>query len=557
MGEKYLKKIPGPLDIALVGGSVVTVNDQDDVAEALGIIGNRIASVGGREEIEGRISSATTVVDLKGRTLMPGINDTHFHPILNGLLGSERNSGMVDTTRKNCPSLEEMLALLRDAVGQKGPGEWVSMMGYEPELFTDEQRHPTLSELDGLAPHNPVHCMHGGGHICMYNTRALEHLGVFGPEDAAKYPPDEVEVADGRLTGMVRGHTHFKLWGMVNYGEEAQTRAAMKSYQQAVEAGVTSIGDMGECGPVSYRIMQRLCREGAFKVRVNMALHSIFGKERSLAENGAWLSLGFATGLGDEHFRVGPCKFMIDGGSGAPSCATRAPFSHDPGLVRERGWEREETAEYIKKIVDGGCQCTAHAIGDLAVEFMVEGYERLFKEDPEGFRNMRHRIEHCTVADGDLIDRMAAMNLCPSLNPGMVQMIGANYMKFYGERNRYLIALRSMVDAGIKCSISSDGPSGPLGIQVIDGAVNRFDRSKNVQCDPTQRITPLEAIRAATLNGAYSSFEEDIKGSLEPGKLADMIVLSGDILASDPMDIHKLKVDLTIIDGEIVYDRTA
>lgn len=545
------------MDTALINGSVATVNEQDEITEAVGIIGNRIAFVGGQGDIGGLISDKTAVVDLKGRTLMPGINDTHFHPILNGLLGSEADSGIIDTTRKTCPSLEAMLGLLKDAVGRKGPGEWVSMMGYEPELFTDEQRHPTLAELDALAPHNPVHCMHGGGHICMYNSRALERLAVFGPGDAARFPPDEVEVRDGRLTGMVRGHTHFKLWGMVNYSEEQQVRAAMKSYRQAIGAGITSAGDMGECGPLSYGIMQRLCREGSFKIRVNMALHSIFGKEYSLAENGAWLSLGFATGLGDDHFRVGPCKFMIDGGSGGPSCAARAPFSHDPSLVRERGWEREETAAYIKKIVDGRCQCTAHAIGDLAVEFMVEGYERCFKEDPEGFRRMRHRIEHCTLTDQDLIDRMAAMNICPSLNPGMVQMIGANYMKFYGERNRYLTALRSMLDAGIKCSISSDGPSGPLGIQVIDGAVNRFDRNKNVRCDPTQRITVMEAIRAATWNGAYSSFEEDAKGSLEPGKLADMVVLSGDILAADPMDIHKLRVDLTIIDGEVVFDRTA
>lgn len=544
------------LDTAFINGSVITVNEKDEIAEALGIAGNRIACVGAGRDIEQFVTENTRVIDLAGRTLMPGIIDTHFHPILTGLLGSHHDSGMIDTTRSQCGSLSEMLAMLREAAGRKKPGEWISMMGYEPELFSDERRHPTIGELDAIAPENPVHCMHGGGHICMYNTLALAYLDVHGPEDAGKYPPDEVEVADGRLTGMVRGHTHFKLWGMVGYTEAQQAAAAMKSHARALEAGITSIGDMGECGPVSYHIMQKLCRDRVFKIRVNMALHSIFGKSYSLRENDHWLGLGFMSGLGDERFRVGPCKFMIDGGSGAPSCATREPYSHDPSMVRERGWEREETARYIERIVEAECQCTAHAIGDLAVEFMVEGYERCFRKDPEKFRRMRHRIEHCSLTDPDLIGRMARMNICPSVNAGMIQAIGANYMKFYGERNAYMAALRSMFDAGIKCSLSSDAPSGPMGIHTIDGAVNRYDRNQNVQCDKTQAISVPEAIRAATWNGAYSSFEENIKGSLEAGKLADMIVLSGDILTVNPMDIHTLLVDFTVIDGQFEYERT-
>ena len=184
---------------------------------------------------------------------------------------------------------------------------------------------------------------------------------------------------------------------------------------------------------------------------------------------------------------------------------------------------------------------------------MVEGYERCYREDPEKVRRLRHRIEHCTLVDQDLIDRMAPMNICPSVNAGLVQKLGANYMRFYGERNKYLGALRSMLDAGIMCSLHSDAPSGPFGLDAIDGCVNRYDRSKNVQCDRTQAVTVMEAIRCATYNGAYSSYEENIKGSLEVGKLADMIILSDDILAIDPMDIVKLTVDLTMIGGEIVY----
>ncbi|OON88749.1 amidohydrolase [Pyramidobacter sp. YE332] len=542
------------LDTAFINGKVITVNEADEIVEAVGVKGNKIAFIGSDSEIDGLIAPETRVIDLKGRTLMPGINDTHFHPILNGMLGCDPNSAIIDTTLKRCGSIVELLDLLRCAVQHKKPGEWISMMGYEPLLLC-EKRHPTLEELDEVAPLNPVQCMHGGGHICMYNTLALACLGVTSPKDAAKFPPDEVEVVNGALTGMVRGHTHFLLWSHVGYTEDQQKEAALVSQRQLLEAGVTSVGDMGECGRTSYHVMQKLCREGAFKVRVNMALHSIFGKPFSLAENQSWLDLGFLTGLGDEHFRVGPCKFMIDGGSGGPSCATREPYSHAPSMVRERGWERQEVSDYIKKINDAECQATAHAIGDLAIEFMIEGFERVFAEDPDRVRRLRHRIEHCTIVDQDLIDRMAVMNICPSVNAGLVAMLGANFTRFYGERNRYLGALRSMIDKGVKCSLHSDAPSGPVGLKCIDGCVNRYDRVKGVQCDRTQAITPLEAIRVATLNGAYSTFEENIKGSVEVGKLADLIVLSDDILSIAPMDIDKLKVDITMIDGDILFSR--
>ncbi len=543
------------LDIAFKNGSVITVNAKDEIAEAVGVKGNKIVFVGSNADIDQLIDEHTKVVDLAGRTLMPGINDAHFHPILNGMLGPDMSCGMIDTTKKNCPSLEAMLQMIRDTAKTLESGRWISMMGYEPTLFP-EGRHPTIEELDAAAPNNPVHCMHGGGHICMYNHKALEYLGVYGPEDAAKYPQDEVEVVDGKLTGMVRGHTHFWLWGQVEYTEEQQRKAALKSQQQCFAAGITSVGDMGACDRPSYHTMQKLCRNGEFRVRSYMALHSIFGKPYSLEDNEHWLQLGLITGLGDEHFRVGPCKFMIDGGTGGPSCATREPFSHDPSLPRERGWEREETWDYIKKINDAECQCTAHAVGDLAIEFMVEGYERCFAENPERVRSLRHRIEHCVIVDQDLIDRMANMNICPVLHPGLIQMLGKNLAAFYGpERNRYLEAVRSMLDAGIKVSLHSDAPSGPIGINVIDAAVNRYDRSKDYQFDRTQCVSVLEAIRCCTLHPAYASFQEDIKGSIEIGKLADMIVLSDDILKIDPMDIYKLKVDMTMIDGVVEYER--
>ena len=545
------------LDIAFKNGSVITVNAQDEIAQAVGVKGNKIVFVGSNEDIDQLIDEKTQVIDLKGRTLMPGLNDSHYHPILNGMIGTELDSAMVDTGFARAKDIPALLAILKAVTDTKAPGKWVSSMGFEATLLK-EQRYPTLEELDAVAPNNPLQAITCNGHNAIYNSKALEYLKVYTAEDAKKYPEGEVVVADGKLTGEVRGHTHFWLWGQVEYTEPQQRKAAMKSQKQCLELGITSVGDMGECDAPSYHIMQKMCRDGDFKIRSYMALHSIFGKHYSLEDNEHWMKLGFVTGLGDEHFRVGPCKFMIDGGSGGPTCYTREPYSHDPNAPSERGWEREETWDYIKKVDDAECQCTAHAMGDGAIEFMVEGYEKAFAacEDKEAFKARRHRIEHCMLVDQDLIDRMAKMNICPSVNAGLQIRNGKNLARFYGpKREKFLGALKSMMEAGVVCSLHSDAPSGPVGFEMIDGAVNRYDLRQGYQCDMSQAVTVLQAIRCCTYNAAYQSYEEKIKGSVEVGKLADLIVCDRDILAMDTHELHNVKVDLTMIDGKVEYQR--
>ena len=545
------------LDIAFKNGSVITVNENDEIAQAVGVKGNKIVFVGSNEDIDQLIDEKTQVIDLKGRTLMPGLNDSHYHPILNGMIGTELDSAMVDTGFARAKDIPALLAILKAVTDTKAPGKWVSSMGFEATLLK-EQRYPTLEELDAVAPNNPLQAITCNGHNAIYNSKALEYLKVYTAEDAKKYPEGEVVVADGKLTGEVRGHTHFWLWGQVEYTEPQQRKAAMKSQKQCLELGITSVGDMGECDAPSYHIMQKMCRDGDFKIRSYMALHSIFGKHYSLEDNEHWMKLGFVTGLGDEHFRVGPCKFMIDGGSGGPTCYTREPYSHDPSAPSERGWEREETWDYIKKVDDAECQCTAHAMGDGAIEFMVEGYEKAFEacEDKEAFKARRHRIEHCMLVDQDLIDRMAKMNICPSVNAGLQIRNGKNLARFYGpKREKFLGALKSMMEAGVVCSLHSDAPSGPVGFEMIDGAVNRYDLRQGYQCDMSQAVTVLQAIRCCTYNAAYQSYEEKIKGSIEVGKLADLIICDRDILAMDTHELHNVKVDLTMIDGKVEYQR--
>ncbi len=547
------------IDLAFKNGKVITVNPTDDIVEAVGIKGNKIVFVGSNEDLDAILAKQekeAKVYDLKGRTLMPGMIDSHIHPFLVGMLNPDPESPMISLFGDNAKCLADIKEWIRKALEVKKPGQWISMWGYEvPNL--EENRDPTIEELDEWAPDNPVQCMEGSGHKSMFNHKALEVIDVYTAEDAKKYPEGDIEVKDGKLTGMVYGVTCFLLWSKVAYTADDMKKAALIANDQYLAGGLTSIHDMGAFDQPSYHAMQKLCNDRVFKPRTFMALHSVYGKPFSKDDNEHLMALGYRTGLGNEYFRIGTSKFMIDGGSAGPSCYTREPYDHDPTMHRETAWTEEEVADYICLLNRHELQASAHAIGDGAVEWMVKGYEKAFAEDPdkEAFKARRHRIEHCTLCDQDLIDRMAVMNICPSVNAGIPAKNGANYERFYGKRNDYFGALRSMLDAGMKPSLQSDAPSGPFGLECIDGAVNRIDRVRNVVCNQKQCVTVLEAIRIATLYGAYGSYEEDIKGSLEVGKLADMVVLNDDILGIDKTDIYKLKVDMTMVDGEICYVR--
>lgn len=540
-------------DIAFINGKIITVNPTDEIVEAVAVKDNKILYAGNMRGLNEVISDKTRIYDLKGKSMVPGFIDTHFHPILKGLFGTSANSAIIDTSYDNCKSIKDILELLKEAVKNRRPGEWISMMGYDQNKVR-EKRHVTIEELNAAAPDNPVQCMRTCGHICIYNSKALQSIGVYNASDAAKFPYNEIVVKDGNLTGIVKDHTHFYIWSKVSYTKEQQKTAALKSNDLLLKNGITSVHDAGECDDFSYRIMQRLCKDRKFKPRQYMMIHSIFGKPVSLKQNDHFMKLGLLTGLGNSFFRIGSSKFMIDGGTSGPSCATREPYSHDPDMPGILGWERREVADYLTKINDACCQATAHAVGDLAVELMVDGYEQACASNKR--HDARHRIEHCAIVDQNLIDRIARLSVCPSCNPGFIAWNGSNYERYFGDRMKYFMALRSMIDANIMVSIGSDSPSGPMEpMTVIDACINRTDRTTGKSVDQTQKISVLEAIRLYTYNGAYSSYEEKIKGSIEAGKLADLTVLSEDILSCPRDRIREILVDMTVVDGIIEYER--
>jgi predicted amidohydrolase YtcJ len=233
------------IDLAFVNGNIVTVNHNDDIYDAIGIKKNRIVFVGTTTELEKWIDQSTKVIDLSGRSLLPGFIDTHYHPILKGFFGNTEDAAIINTGYDNCKSIIDILNLVRLAASKRKPGEWISMMGYDQNRI-EELRHVTIEELDAAAPDHPVQCMRSCGHISIYNSKALQNIDVHKPEDAAKYPINEIVVLNHKLTGMVKDHTHFLLWSKVVYTEEQQTKAALKSNDLLLKNGIIVLDKNGK-----------------------------------------------------------------------------------------------------------------------------------------------------------------------------------------------------------------------------------------------------------------------------------------------------------------------
>lgn len=536
-------------DYAFKNGRVITVNDKDEFAQAVAVKGNKIVYVGDNEGLSNIIDQSTKVIDLKGRALTPGFIDSHFHPILSGFFGG----AIIDINYPAVKSIAEIQELIRDAARKSEKGAWIKLWGYNASKLA-EKREISIEDLDTVAPDNPVQCMQVSGHLCVYNTLGLAAGGINAPGDAAKFGSGEVEVVNGKLTGMTKDLALFYLWSKIDYTENEMMDALKRSNDKLIRAGVTSIHDPGECDAPSYSIMQKACRDGIFKPREYMMLHSIFGKPFSRKDVDLFLGLGLHTGLGDEHFKIGTCKIMIDGGTSGPSCAMRKPYNHEPGQSGILSFTQDEIDEIVEKVNDADCQMTAHAVGDRAIDMMMGGYEKALAKHPR--KDHRHRIEHCGFTDADMVKKIREYGVIPVVNPAFITKYGSNFNRFYGDRVKNYAALRSYIDAGVIACVGSDAPTADESVmRGIDGCVNRCDWANGEVVGENQRISVLEAIRCYTLNGAYASFEDDIKGSIEVGKLADLVILSEDIITCPKDKIKDIAVDLTMIDGKIVFEK--
>lgn len=537
-------------DIAFYNGIVITVNADNALESAVAVKDNKIIYVGDQKGLEPYIGENTVQINLNGRCCMPGFVESHAHFMLQSL---QTNGTMIKADISVAQSVADILQLIKEAVKHHKKGEWIVLQGYDENKLSDH-RYPDCHELDIVSPDNPVWCIRADFHTGICNSLALEKSGL-NKETRKKYKEAEVIVDErGELTGLIKEEAFGYVNSLVQYDEEKIKEAFVLGAKQYQQYGITSVHDAGAFGAPFVSALQDVVQQKKVKLRIYEMIYRMMGSESIKKFVYEHMVTGLHTGLGDEYFRLGPTKIILDGAASCPSVYMKEPFSHDPSLKGIMSFTQEEMDEILVNAHKEGYQITAHAMGDKAVEMMINSIEKAQTLYPK--ENCRPRIEHCALIDQEMLTRIKKLGIIPISNPGLLVYNGKDYSRFYGDRINMMFANKSYIDQEIIFAAGSDAPCGDLDPMIgLWGFVARKDRTTKAECGPCQKIDILNAIRAYTYNGAYASFEEEIKGSIEVGKLADLVVLSENILESELDHIPDIKVDMTVFDGEIVYKR--
>lgn len=521
-------------ELILHNGNFWTVNDKLPRAQAIAISNGRILAIGTDSEVLSLAGGLSKKIDLGGKPVLPGFIDAHAHPCESGV----EHLRMVACDKD---SIADIQSALRQRAAQTPPGQWI--MGF---LYDDGKTpHPiSRRELDSAVPDHPVLVRHRGGHTIFVNSLALKNAGIDEktPDPAGgRYEHD----SSGQLTGHVADHAiepFLKLTAFTPSRDDYREGAKLIS-RIFISKGVTSAGD-ADASSENLQGYQD-CRD-AGELRMRVCSHmSVRVLDRMIAA-------GVHTGFGDEWLRIGAVKQYADG-----SISERTAWLSEPyiGIANYHGLEvgtREELYENSRKAHAAGWQLATHANGDLAIDKTLSVYEQVQHELPT--RDPRYRLEHCTLLNDSLLQRMHNLNAIPVPFSGYVYFHG-DVLHFYGEaRTEHMFPMRDFLSHGLRPADSSDytaSPSDPM--MWLRSQVTRTDMKGNVW-GANQRISLEEAIRCGTINGAYSTFEEQTKGSLEPGKFADLIVLTEDPFKTDPMNLNKIAVERTMVGGKWVFE---
>jgi len=521
-------------DIVLHNGEIWTVAEQMPEVQALAISGGRILATGSNEEMLSLASSRTRRVDIARKRITPGFNDAHAHPIETGV----RSLFEVAADKE---SIEAIVAAIRERAQNTPTGTWV--LGF---LYDDGKTSRPLTrwDLDRATREHPVRVLHRGGHTIFVNSLALQLAGVTSdtpdPEHGAYFRDPS-----GELNGRVADKATARFEELSDYTPDRgdYRRAAAMVSNMYASKGITSACEAA--GSAEDLQAAQDAREHG-ELRMRMYVHIYHGEADKLTQ------AGIHSGFGDEWVRVGAIKFFLDGSISERTAWLSAPYV---GLGDFRGLETMPREQFYEKALNahrGGWQIGTHANGDLAIDRAISVYEQLQRLSPR--RDPRFRVEHCTLVNAELVQRMKKVGAIPIPFAGYVRFHGT-VMHFYGkDRLKNMFAMRDFIDAGIQVPSSSDySASPPEPMLWLQSQVTRTDFTGH-SWGLNQRITIPEAIRCGTRNGAYASFEEHLKGSLQPGLLADLVVWDHDILKTDPSELAGIKAERTMVEGRWVYE---
>lgn len=544
----FLAPLRAQVNLVALHGKVWTENPKQPEAEAFAVSGTHIVAVGTDAEIEKLAGPQTRTLDLQGRRVVPGFNDAHVHMFWGG-------QSLASVQLRDVSSRKEFQQRIADFASTRPAGEWIVDGNWDEQKWTPVEL-PTHEWIDAVTPNNPVWVQRSDGHMMLANAVAMKLAGI------TKATPDVpggviVRDKDGNPTGIFKDAAKDLVERVIPPPSEVQVEAAILAAQAyAFDNGVTSVQDMGFTGAKAadlqalvLRGYQHLLAEGKLKLRVSARFP--LDHYRRLAD------LGIMTNFGNDTLVIGSLKAFADGSLGSGTAWFFAPFDDAPG---NSGVPTEELAHIdtfysnLKEADKAGLHIAIHSIGDRANKTILDLYERLEKEN--GPADRRLRIEHAQHLRPQDIPRFASLHVIASVQPYHAIDDGRWAERRIGhERAKTTYAFRSLLDAGATLAFGSDwfvAPINPLA-GIYAATTRRTLDGKNPDgWIPEQKITVQQAVHAYTVGSAYAESQDDIKGSLAPGKLADFDVLSQDIFHMNTVEIENVKVVLAAVGGEIV-----
>lgn len=534
-------------DLIIQNGRIRTLDSKGTIAKSVAALNGQIIGIGSDQDLRHLIGQETESIDLEGKTVLPGFIDAHEHLSLFAEMPLQ-----LDLSPKQVSSLSELLDKIAIETRELNPGEWIRGVLYDDTKMA-EKRMLTRHDLDKVTPVNPVLVLHVSCHWGIVNSRALELAGLNekSPDPEGGVLGRDPETA--QLTGQLieKALTNFAFPALSEtgtvvplYPSDVRKKALIAAVEVLNASGVTSVGD-ALVSPGYVRSYHDLAANSSLLTRVNMLIPYIFLPQlEKLGLPGKW---------GNEWVRCTGIKIILDGAIAGRTAALRGGYENDPDDHGVLLFENPSTVnELVKSIHNMGYQACIHANGDLAIEMALNAIELAQAVNPR--QDPRHRIEHCTMIDDMTLSRMQALGVIALPFGSYVWQHGEKLVQYYGRaRAGNMFAHKSFLDAGVRVAGSSDHPAGLhpplLGVQCM---VTRKASSGEV-IGRNQRISLEEAFKMYTIYAAYASFEENIKGSLTPGRLADMVVLAEDPWSIDPDRISHIEVDMTIVGGQIAY----
>ena len=528
-------------DLIIVNANVHTLDAARPAAEAVAIYGNHIVAVGTSAEVRKLAGAQTRVIDAHGALVMPGFNDAHVHFIDGGF-----HLSSVSLRDANSPA--EFAERIRAFAAKTPKGRWITGGDWDHERWPGAPL-PTKELIDKFTPDNPVFVNRLDGHMSLANSVALKLAGV---TRETKDPPGGLIVRDaqGEPTGVLKDAAMSFVYAKIpDPSLDERLDALRAATNHAASLGVTSVQDMSAGDDVA--VYQLLARRGELKTRVYAV--------RSLTTWEVLRRAGVLRAYGNDLIRIGGLKGFADGSLGSTTALFFEPYNDAPAMRGLLGDEMQPEGVMLERVKGAdavGLQVMIHAIGDAANDRILSIYEQVERE--HGARDRRFRIEHAQHLRAQDIARFARAHVVASMQPYHCIDDGRWAEKRIGhERARTTYAFRSLLDAGATLAFGTDWYVAPLNpmFGIYAAATRRTLDGKNPQgWIPEQKITVEEAVRAYTVGSAFAEFANDVKGTLAPGKLADLIIVDRDIFRVDPTDIEHAKVRLTIMDGRVVYE---